>query len=657
MCIRDRVSTQSTWESKAEIREDILILQRYYDPNDRYEKSEEDPRLKVEKNVTEFVVNKIYGCQVIITNCSVVNQEVQILLEVPAGSIPINNIEYTKIQTINIGPFSTTTQQFFFYFPSIGTFPVTPSNVSKNGKVLAIAKAHTIEVGDKLQQQKLTNLTDILSKGSKSDIIEFVKTKNLLDRELFSFSSIYWLLKDKDFYSQFIDICRSRKFYDETTWSFSLLHGDIQTVREYLRDIQLDERTGVTLYYVNSSLFSVNKVRVLEYFPIVNSRAHLMPGEKTTILNREFREQYIHFLRVLTEKTQIAASDYLLLVYYLLLQDRIDDAIRTFAKIDRSQLENSNEAVLQYDYFAAYLDFFIGFPNFQIARKVSEQYIDYPVLAWRRLFIEIANQLAEYDGDEATEETNPDEKTTTQKKNTKGAAREESLSLELVAKTLVINYQNISSITVDFFEIDLEVLFSRNPFLLQDSEDFSMIKPTKSITLPVETSTLIEKTVVDIPEEFTKKNVFISVASSSRRATTTYLPSTLKVQIIENYGQVKVTDEEGHPLAKIYVKTFAKKSSDGSTIFYKDGYTDIRGRFDYASLNSGEISNFSRFSLFIMSDELGSVIKEANIPSQLGRYDDNLTLLSKKTQETQKVRLAEQEMNYKESKVNRKSKY
>ena len=80
------------------------------------------------------------------------------------------------------------------------------------------------------------------------------------------------------------------------------------------------------------------------------------------------------------------------MAYYLLLQDRIDEAIKLFQNIDRDAIkEEGNECRLQYDYFAAYLDFYTGYPDFRVARSICEDYLDYPVLAWRKLFIEISN--------------------------------------------------------------------------------------------------------------------------------------------------------------------------------------------------------------------------------------------------------------------------
>ena len=54
----------------------------------------------------------------------------------------------------------------------------------------------------------------------------------------------------------------------------------------------------------------------------------------------------------------------------------------------------------------------------------------------------------------------------------------------------------------------------------------------------------------------------------------------------------------------MYVKCFAKDKS-GNVNFYKDGYTDLRGRFDYASLNTSDLKSFEKFAIFVMSDEYG----------------------------------------------------
>jgi len=97
---------------------------------------------------------------------------------------------------------------------------------------------------------------------------------------------------------------------------------------------------------------------------------------------------------------------------------------------------------------------------------------------------------------------------------------------------------------------------------------------------------------------------------------------------VEHYGEVKVTDENCKPLTKVYVKCFAKTKS-GVVNFYKDGYTDLRGRFDYATLNTNDASTIEKFSLFVTSDDLGSLIKEANPPTSIGKAENAYVLKSK----------------------------
>ncbi|MFN5291817.1 MAG: hypothetical protein ACK5E4_17155, partial [Planctomycetia bacterium] len=88
------------------------------------------------------------------------------------------------------------------------------------------------------------------------------------------------------------------------------------------------------------------------------------------------------------------------------------------------------------------------------------------------------------------------------------------------------------------------------------------------------------------------------------------------VQWMENYGQLKVTArKEGKPLAKTYVKVYSR-DANGNVKFHKDGYTDLRGRFDYASVSTPEKTALEKFSVLVLSDENGAVIREVNVPQQ-----------------------------------------
>ena len=88
------------------------------------------------------------------------------------------------------------------------------------------------------------------------------------------------------------------------------------------------------------------------------------------------------------------------------------------------------------------------------------------------------------------------------------------------------------------------------------------------------------------------------------------------MQVIENYGQIKVTHQTtGKPVTKSYVKVYAQMS-DGQVKFYKDGYTDLRGRFDYASLSTNNLDQAHKFSILILSESNGALDREATPPKQ-----------------------------------------
>ena len=73
--------------------------------------------------------------------------------------------------------------------------------------------------------------------------------------------------------------------------------------------------------------------------------------------------------------------------------------------------------------------------------------------------------------------------------------------------------------------------------------------------------------------------------------------------------------DTGKPLAKVYVKVYAQMQ-DGTVKFYKDGYTDLRGRFDYTSLSTNELDFVKKFSLLVLSEEHGAVVREASPPQR-----------------------------------------
>jgi 5-hydroxyisourate hydrolase-like protein (transthyretin family) len=110
--------------------------------------------------------------------------------------------------------------------------------------------------------------------------------------------------------------------------------------------------------------------------------------------------------------------------------------------------------------------------------------------------------------------------------------------------------------------------------------------------------------------------MLVKVTAAGKTRIATYFATDMDVKFTENFGSLKVADMvNGKPLTKVYVKVYAKLT-DGSVKLPKDGYTDLRGRFDYASMKTPERQAIQRFAVLILADDHGAVIKEAAPPQQ-----------------------------------------
>jgi len=90
----------------------------------------------------------------------------------------------------------------------------------------------------------------------------------------------------------------------------------------------------------------------------------------------------------------------------------------------------------------------------------------------------------------------------------------------------------------------------------------------------------------------------------------------LATSLAHQYGQIRVQRaSDRRALSAIYIKVYARKRG-GAVAFYKDGYTDLRGWFDYASLSTTELDAVERFAILVCSDRDGAAILEAGPPAR-----------------------------------------
>ena len=579
----------------------ILVSQNFFRNSDRY-RHENNERL--DKYVTdEFLVHTVYGCQIVVTNPTSSPQKLDLLLQVPIGSMSVLNSKSTRNVHLNLQPYNTQTIEYYFYFPAAGKFDHYPVHASKNELLLASADPVKLNVVKKLSNLDKESWDYVSQNGSSEDVLSYLKEYNLNRTTL---DKIAFRMDDEKYFQQVTQLLQKRHVYNHTLWSYGIKHNSLPEVNQYLQHSNnFVNQCGM---YIDSPALTIDPVvrrsyQHMDYRPLVNARAHQL-GRTRQILNNRFHQQYHRLLKVLSYRRELNAEDKMSLTYYMLLQDRIGEAITLFDSVEKENLSSD----LQYDYFTTYLNFYED--DHKQAREVLKKYAEYPVDRWRDAFASVKVQLDEIEG-KAFEVIDEENRTQQQ---TNLAATQASFEFQVEAKKVRIDYQNLSKVQVNYYLMDIELLFSRNPFVQKYSGQFSNIRPnsSKQIVLPQNKKVF----TYDLPEELQTSNVLIEIVAAGKTKTQAYYSNSLKVQLISNYGHLRVTEsEEGKPLSKVYVKVYAQRK-DGQVKFFKDGYTDLRGRFDYTSLNTNELDFVDKLSLLILSEDHGAVVREVQPPKR-----------------------------------------
>ncbi len=580
----------------------ILVSQNFFRHGDRYRFENNQ---KFDKYVTdEFLIHVVYGCQVVITNPTSSPRKLDVLIQIPRGAMPVIGGKQTRSVHIALAPYHTQTFDYYFYFPGVGKWPHYPVHVAADEKLIAFGEAATLNVVEKLSKIDKTSWDYISQHGTDEQVMDYLKAHNLGRIKL---SRIAWRVREAPYFGRVIALLTARHVYDNTLWSYGLKHDHLAAAREYLQHSKYANQCGS---YIDTKLLTIDPVirksyQHLEYSPLVNARAHQL-GKTRKIVNERFSAQYHRLLKVLSYRRDLDDHDLMATTYYLLLQDRVEQGLGFFKRVDAKKLATR----LQYDYFAAYIGFYED--NVAAARKIAQGYADHPVDRWRNIFAAVVAQADEIGG-KVGKVIDDEDRAQIQAKL---AATEAGVELKVEAGKITINYQSLTSCLVNYYLMDIELLFSRNPFVQSSrmAGQFSFIRPnlTQEVKLPKgETSHTF-----DLPKEFAGRNVMVEAIAGSVTRSQAYYANSLAVQVIENYGQVKLTHAKaGKALAKVYVKVYARMR-DGKVRFYKDGYTDLRGRFDYTSLNTNELDFVEKFSLLILSDTEGAVVREAAPPKR-----------------------------------------
>ncbi|MFN7563608.1 MAG: hypothetical protein ACK5TH_17640, partial [Prosthecobacter sp.] len=494
----------------------LLVSQSFFRHGDRYRMEGNE---KFEKYVSaEFLTGVTYGANVVVTNPTSSRVKAAVLLQIPQGALPVLGSKATDSKQVRLEPYTTQTFEYHFYFPAVSAkagvkFAHFPVNVGG-----AAAKPMEFNVVAKLTQVDKASWDYVSQNGTEAEVFAFLEQNNL---EALDFERVAWRCKQGDFYKKLVGFMNQHHIGDEAVFSYAFLHNDAAMLGQLLKD---DDGYGP---YFASKLLTLEPIELrsyehLEYSPLVNQRAHRL-GSEWRIANPAVLQQYTQLLTALAHKPQLDAMDSMSVVYYLFLQDRVEEALARFKAVDASKLPTR----LQHDYFQCYAAFYEG--DVAAARGIASRRLagndrsdqtdltDLPP-RWKTLFKDVLTQADEMDGKTTTPEkpAQPDREA----QQSTLAATEPGFDFKVEKQTISLHWQNLSEVTLNYYLMDPEFSFSSNPFVSQDAGRFSIIKPNKTATqaLPKDAT----KFDVPLPGEFAKANVLVEVIGAGKRQTQAY---------------------------------------------------------------------------------------------------------------------------------------
>ncbi len=579
----------------------ILVSQNFFRRDDRYHF---DGNQRLDKYVTdEFLIHTVYGCQIVVTNPTSSPRKLDVLLQIPVGAMPVLSGRQTRSVQLDLQPYQTQSVEYFFYFPAPGEFPHYAVQVAEDEELLAYAEPVLLNVVRQLSNIDRGSWQYISQYGSDDDVIKFLDANNINRYQL---EKIAWRMKDAAFFQKVTGLLAKRHIYNDTLWSYSVMHGNVPAMQQYLQYANVFvSQCGD---YLVSPLLVIDPVvrktyEQMDYRPLVNARAHQL-GRQRQILNDRFFAQYQRLMNVLSYKRELDDDDLMAVTYYMLLQDRVEEALGYFGRVNPDRLATR----MQYDYFNAYLNYYRSEP--QLGAAIAANYAAYPVDRWREAFTNVTSQFKEIDGAAVAVIDEEDR----EQQQTQLAATAPAFDFQVESRKVVVNYQNLDAAVVNYYLMDIELLFSSNPFVQEYGGRFSYIRPNLSATVKLDAKG--NTATFDLPEQFHNSNVLVEITAGGQTKSKAYYANSLNVQTVENYGQLQVSNADTRkPLSTVYVKVYAQMQ-DGRVKFYKDGYTDLRGRFDYTSLNTNELDFVERFSLLVLSEDHGAIVREAKPPKR-----------------------------------------
>ncbi|MCP5534151.1 MAG: hypothetical protein H7A48_13355 [Akkermansiaceae bacterium] len=565
----------------------LLVRQTYLPSGEPYRTVE---GRQVENAVTgDFQPGNAYTCLLVVTNPTGIGRRIDLLAQIPAGAIPLAGHPATLSVTKDIEPHGVVMEELAFYFPAPGDFAVYPLHVSENGKVLAHTAPRTLRVSTDPDKADDRTWAAVALDGTDDEVLARLRTENLANVDL---SLIQWRLKDRALFRKVSEILRKRLAFHPGVFAYGFHHNDVRTMRDYLENSEAVTQLGS---WLDSPLLEIRPTvhldwRTIEFDPLVNPRAHDLADHPR--MTHEFaHERYLEFLEQLGWKPKLDSADQFSWAALLLLQDRIEEALARFDLVDPAELPST----LPYDYMHCVVLFLRE--QAAEARGIAAKRLEsLPPGLWSERFESVVSQA-----DEITAANKPDGSGPG-----KAAAEAPRLEIEPAGEDrIAIRHSGIGEAKLRLFPVDLEMLFSKNPFLESGAgASLPSIRPNETLDVPLPAAT--GETEISLPESLRKGNLLVSAEAGDLKLLRVLESRSLDLRNDPAERTVQVFSRaSSRPLPKAYVKVYAERAG-GEVSFHKDGYTDLRGKFDYLSHTGESPAGIRRLAVLVSHPDFGA---------------------------------------------------
>ncbi len=585
----------------------VRIVQRFVDPET---KDAEGNPVEV---TDEFVAGRVYELETVVINPTSQSRRARFLWQIPCGAVVLEG-DWRAISSMGeVEPYDVISRSMAFYFPIVGegVGRLIPAVVCERGVKRAEAAAFNCKVVAVPSKTDTTSWRYVSQNGTDDEVLAFLSRENLTDLDL---AKIGWRMNNAEYAEKVLKVLESRGAYCDALWlsgfeydRFSKGVDEVRIRQALSRRENLKVLAPILGPVFKSSLIDIEPERDdifehREYWPVINARTHSRGGAPT-IPNEALAAEYRAFLDVLAAKPAPTPGDRLLAAVYLLAQDRVGEASALVAQVAPGDVETA----MQRDYILAYLAFSAGRPA--EGRAIAAKYVGKAVAPWDGRFNEIIAQADEVAGGKVPE-------------GDASTAPTLSLRAEMAAGTLdgvIVAARNLESCTVRAYPVDVEVGFSKNPFgdVSAGYGNAVCLRPVWSADISFGGK---PEQRVAIPKDLRKSNLVVvaSGAGGSVEERIDAMPGSLDVQVSRAYRQIRVSGEGGKPLAGAYVKVYVRDASGREIKFHKDGYTDLRGAFDYAAVSTDTDFSPAAYAILVQDGAHGAkVLRVDSSPSPL----------------------------------------